>query len=155
MSPNTNLHSIQIRQANQDDIPSIVRLVRELAESGGERSPLAEDYAAYFLHQPNCYVLLAETEDQIIGLLSYLMTPNLYHASDTCTIPELIVTDGFRGRGVGSALMDDLIEHMASQGCVEVSVSTMPNNQGAIQFYKKHGLVDEALLLERHLRKSA
>jgi ribosomal protein S18 acetylase RimI-like enzyme len=28
----------------------------------------------------------------------------------------------------------------------------MPNNQGAIRFYKKHGLVDEAVLLERHLK---
>ena len=151
MNPNANLPSINIRPANQDDIPSIVRLVRELAESGGELSHINQDYAAYFLRQPNCFIMLAEVDSQIIGLLSYLLKPDLYHASDTCYIAELIITDGYRGRGVGGALMENLIENMASQGCVEVSVTTMPHNLDAIRFYKKHGLVDEAVMLERHL----
>jgi len=40
---------------------------------------------------------------------------------------------------------------MESLGCAEVSVSTMPDNVDALQFYKAHGLVDEAILLEKHL----
>jgi ribosomal protein S18 acetylase RimI-like enzyme len=152
MSTKTNSHRIKIRQASDADAPAIVRLVQELAESGGEHSPINAVYAVYFLHQSNCFVLLAEAEGQTIGLLSYQMKPDLYHASETCYIAELIVSNGFRDRGVGSALMENLIERMISQDCVEISVSTMPNNQGAIRFYKKHGLVDEAVLLERHLK---
>jgi ribosomal protein S18 acetylase RimI-like enzyme len=142
----------EIRQASDADAPSIVRLVQELAESEGERNPIDAAYVAYFLLQPGCHVLLAEAEGQTVGLLSYQMKPDLYHGSDTCYIAELVVSDGFRARGAGSALMDNLIERMTSQGCVEVSVSTMPDNHAAIRFYKKHGLVDEAVLLERHLK---
>ncbi len=146
-----DLHPINIRLASDTDAISIVQLVQELAESGGEYSPINEGYVGYFLNQPNCFVMLAEAERQTIGLLSYMIKPDLYHGGDTCYMAELIVKDGFRGHGVGSALIENLIERMSSQGCVEVSVSTMPDNHEAIRFYKKHGLVDEAVLLERHL----
>jgi hypothetical protein len=45
-------------------------------------------------------------------------------------------------------------ERTAVQVCAEVSVSTMPDNQEAIRFYNKLGLVDEAIFLERHLQAS-
>lgn len=150
---NRNLTSIKIRSATQADIASIVRMVLELSEHSGEYSPIQEDYARYFLQQLNCYVLMAEIEGQTIGLLSYLMKPDLYHASDTCYITELIVTEEFRGQGIGKALMEFLFERMVAQDCAEMSVSTMPENQEAIRFYKKLGLVDEAVLLEKHFRR--
>jgi ribosomal protein S18 acetylase RimI-like enzyme len=153
MSMNKNLNPIKIRYATQVDIADIVRLVRELAEHSDEYSPIQEDYARYFLRQPNCYVLLAEAEGRTIGLLSYLLKPDLYHASDTCYITELIVTEDSRKRGAGSALMEYLFKRMIAEGCVEVSVSTMPDNQDAIRFYKKLGLVDEAVLLEKHFQR--
>ena len=152
MRINQSFPNFTIRQASDTDAPSIVRLVEELADSGGEHSPINASYAVHFLHQPGCHIMLAEAEGQTVGLLSYQLKPDLYHGSDTCYIAELIVSDGFRDQGVGSALMDNLIERMTSQGCVEISVSTMPDNYAAIRFYKKHGLVDEAVLLERHLK---
>jgi ribosomal protein S18 acetylase RimI-like enzyme len=147
-----NIKLYKIRRSNGADAPKIVRLVQELAESSGEYSPIDAVYAADYIHQPGCHVLLAEVEGQTVGLLSYLIKPDLFHGSDTCYIAELIVSDGFRDRGVGSALMSNLSERMTTQGCVEISVSTMPDNHAAIRFYKKHGLVDEAILLERHLK---
>lgn len=150
MDQPANLPLTTLRDASVEDAEDVTRLVQELAASGGERSPIDERYARYFLSQSNCHILLAEVEDQIIGLLSYLMKPDLYHASDTCYIAELIVKDGYRDRGVGSLLMKKLIELMVTSGCVEISVTTMPYNRGAIEFYKKHGLVDEGVLLERH-----
>jgi ribosomal protein S18 acetylase RimI-like enzyme len=52
---------------------------------------------------------------------------------------------------VGSALLEELFRGLARLGVVEVSVSTMPDNQRARRFYQAHGLVDEAVFLERHL----
>jgi ribosomal protein S18 acetylase RimI-like enzyme len=52
---------------------------------------------------------------------------------------------------VGSALVTTLLERLKSTDCVEVSVSTLMDNQPAIRFYRDHGFVDEALLLEQHL----
>jgi ribosomal protein S18 acetylase RimI-like enzyme len=43
-----------------------------------------------------------------------------------------------------------LFRRLVSLECVEVSVTTLPDNQEAIAFYKSHGMVDEAVYLEKH-----
>ena len=107
-------------------------------------------YVEYFLAQPRCHVLLADFSGEILGLLSYLLRPDLYHGGDTAYITELIVSEKARDQGVGSALLEALFRRLESMGVAEVSVSTMPDNEGAIKFYKRHGMVDEAVYLEKH-----
>ena len=145
--------TIKVRDANLQDAASIVSLVQELAKSDGLQSPIHAAYVEYYLAQSNCYALVAELDSQMIGLLSYLMKPDLYHAGDTCYITELVVAEGSRARGVGSALMEALFVRLESLGCIEVSVTTMPDNLGAVRFYKRHGLVDEAIFLEKHFER--
>jgi ribosomal protein S18 acetylase RimI-like enzyme len=142
--------SLSIRQAKPGDEPIIVTLIRELAETSGDSSPITEEYAATCLAFPGSHVLLAEEDGQVIGLVSYSVRPGLYHAGDSGLIEELVVHDSGRGRGIGSALMSELLQQLAAAGCAEVSVSTATDNEGAKRFYKSHGLVDEAVFLEKH-----
>jgi len=142
---------LRIREAGPDDAPAIVALEQELAATGGWHSPVSEEYARAYVAAPGCGVLLAEVEGRVCGLLSYTVRPNLFHAGDTGLVEELVVHAPDRGRGVGHALMDAFLQTMVARGCVEVSVSTMPDNERAQAFYRAHGFVDEALFLERHL----
>jgi ribosomal protein S18 acetylase RimI-like enzyme len=142
---------IQIHEAGPGDAAAIPRLIHELAATYGEVSPLTEAYAREYLAAPGCHVLLAERTGQIAGLLSYSLRPNLYHAGPTALVEELVVAETARGSGVGSALLKHLLAHLAAGGCTEVSVSTMSENEGAKRFYRAHGLVDESVLLEKHL----
>jgi ribosomal protein S18 acetylase RimI-like enzyme len=137
-----------LREASQDDAAAIVRLVRELAAD--EESNLTEAYVAEHLSFPGCGVLLAEADGKVGGLLAYSIRSDLYHASPTCLIEELIVQETYRGRGMGGALVEELFKRARMQGCAEVSVTTMPDNHRAIKFYRSHGLVDEAVYLEKH-----
>lgn len=141
--------SIGIRQAQAGDEPAIVALIKELAETGGESSPITPAYIETYLASGS-RVLLAEENGQAAGLISYSIRPNLYHAGDSCLIEELVVRAGHRGRGIGGALLSRLLEQLAAAGCAEVSVSTETDNEGARRFYKSHGLVDEAVFLEKH-----
>lgn len=140
-----------MREAESGDAPQIMDLVRELAISNDEASPITESYVDEFLSFPGCGALLAEEGGEVVGMLSYSVRPNLYHTGDTALIEELIVSGRSRGKGIGSALVHEMIALAQVLGCKEVSVSTMPDNAGAISFYRKHGLVDEAVLLEKHL----
>lgn len=141
---------LNIREAVPDDAETIVALIRELAAFEGEVSPLTADYAAAYLSRPGVGVLLAEEAGQALGLLSYCIRANLYHAGNSCVIDELVVREGARGRGVGSALIQSVVSRAQAAGCVEISVSTMPDNARAIAFYRQHGFTDEAVYLERH-----
>ncbi len=142
--------TITVCEAESQHIPSIVRLIAELAASGGERSTLTAAYVQEYLLSPSSHVLLAESDGQAVGLLSFSIRPDLYHAADTALIEELVVQDSFRGQGIGGMLLDELLRRLEALGCAEVSVTTMPDNQGALRFYRAHGLTDEAVFLERH-----
>ncbi|NLG48602.1 MAG: GNAT family N-acetyltransferase [Chloroflexi bacterium] len=141
---------LHIREATPDDAETIVALIGELAAMEGETSPLTAGYAAAYLSRPGVGVLLAEEAGQALGLLSYGIRANLYHAGDTCVIDELVVREDARGRGVGSALLRAVISRAQAAGCAEISVSTMPDNARAIAFYRQHGFTDEAVYLEQH-----
>ena len=63
----------------------------------------------------------------------------------------LVVSAAARGLGVGSQLMKAAETLLREAGCVEISVTTLPDNLRAIEFYRAHGLTDEAVYLEKHL----
>jgi ribosomal protein S18 acetylase RimI-like enzyme len=136
---------IALRDAGADDAPAIARLVRE---HGG--SAVDEGYAARYLACPTACVLLAVAENEVAGLLSFSVRPDLHHAGPAGLIEELIVSEAWRGRGIGKALLAEALSRLAARGCVEVAASVMPENARAIALYRAHGLADEALLLERH-----
>ncbi|RPI79960.1 MAG: GNAT family N-acetyltransferase [Desulfobacteraceae bacterium] len=142
---------IQIRASTSTDVDAIVDLVREHAAGAGETSPVCAAYIANYLQSPQNRILLAEMNKRILGLLSYSIRPDLYHAADSCLIEELIVEKSAREQGIAGALMEELIRLLDKKTCVELSVSVMADNASAIRFYKSHGLVDESLYLERHL----
>jgi len=139
-----------IRPAQNKDAPAILKLIAELAETIDEKSPLTIEYILAYLATPGSTVLLAENDKSVLGLLSSSLRPNLYHGSNSCLIEEFIVGESARGQGVGGLLLDALLEALKDKACAEVSVTTMPDNLGAIKFYKAHGFVDEAIFLEQH-----
>mgnify|MGYP001817716104 CR=1 FL=1 len=140
-----------IRPAEPGDEAAIARLIHELASAAGETSPITAGYVTEYLSNPGSHLLLVDQDGESIGLLSYSIRPDLYHAGPTALIEELVVQASERGRGVGSALLSALFSELARQGVVEVSVTTMPDNQRAKRFYQAHGLADEAIFLEKHL----
>jgi len=142
--------AIDIREAGRQDATAVVALIRELARENLEESPISEAYVLSYLSLAGNAILLAEERGRAVGLLSYSVRPNLYHAGDSCLIEELVIAQGMRRLGVGSALVEELIRSAEGRGYAEISVSTMRDNERAIAFYRRHGFTDEALLLERH-----
>lgn len=145
-------HNIEIRSAEAADAAEIVRLVKALALDDSEISTVSEEYVYEYLAFPGCGILLAGEGGQVMGLLSYSIRPNLYHAANGCLIEELIVDKQARSRGIGGLLVDAVKKQARAAGCAEISVSTMPGNSGAIRFYRSHGFGDEAVYLEQHFQ---
>jgi ribosomal protein S18 acetylase RimI-like enzyme len=139
-----------IREARLQDSTAIVRLICEHASLTNETSPLTEAYLATYLASPISTILVAEADRHVVGLLSWSVRPDLYHAGDVCLIEELVVKQERRDQGIGGTLMQELFARLASHGCVEIAVAVMPENADAIRFYRSHGLCDQALSLELH-----
>jgi ribosomal protein S18 acetylase RimI-like enzyme len=142
--------TVTIRQAVPGDEAAIVRLVREMAEGEAWHSPIDEHYVRHFLASPTSGVLLAGDGADTVGLLSYCMTPGLFHAADSGLIELLIVTATRRGEGIGRSLVDAALHLFLEAGCAEASVSTGDANDPAQHVYREAGLTESSLLLEKH-----
>lgn len=141
-----NSSQVRIRNATAGDAATVVHLIRQL----GADSDVTETYVLKYLSGTERAVLLAQRGDLVAGLLSYSVRADLFHAGNSVLIEELVVDEKYRGKGIGSALMKALLERLRQLDCKEVCLAVMPDNEDAIRFYKRHGLVEEALFLERH-----
>jgi len=143
-----------VRESRPADNDSVVSLIRELVGMDGEESSLNAGDVRQFLKIPGNVILLAEVDGQVAGLLSYTVSFDLWHAGDCCLIRELIIAASHRQRGLGGLLLEEVFRRAERNHWMEVSVSTMPDNLPALALYRKHGMTDEAVLLERHFYAS-
>jgi len=142
--------TVVVRHAGPGDEAVVARLVREMAEGEGEASPVDEHYVRHFLASPASGALLAWDDGEVVGLLSYCMTPGLFHAADSGLIELLIVTPARRGEGIGRRLVETALRLFREAGCAEASVSTGEGNDPAQRVYRAAGLTESSLLLEKH-----
>jgi GNAT superfamily N-acetyltransferase len=142
---------VTLREATSVDAPAIVVLIRTLARVMDVVTPVDEAYVREYIASTGSGILVADDGGQVIGLLSYSLRPSLVHAGRSCIIEELVIDQTTQRQGVGARLVEDLLRRAAEWGCVEVSVTTLAGQRGAIEFYKARGFSDDAVLLEKHL----
>jgi len=142
---------IQMRLANCGDAHIIADLVRRLAAELGEDTPVTEEDVRAYLGAAGNGILLAFVGADPVGILSYNLRLNLFHAGRVCSIDELFVVPPARRKGVAGALIQRVLALVAGARCREVSVSTIEDNAAAVKFYDKLGFSDRAVLLEQHL----
>jgi diaminopimelate decarboxylase len=65
----------------------------------------------------------------------------------------MFVTSGWRGRGVGTALLEEAMRWARDAGVERVDLTVYPHNQAAIALYHTFGFVEEGRLV-RHAKKS-
>ena len=149
--PSSEEPNLTLREATSVDAPAIVVLIRTLARVMDVVSPVDEAYVREYIASPGSGILVADDGGQVVGLLSYSLRPSLVHAGRSCVIEELVIDQKTQRQGVGARLVEDLLRRAAEWGCVEVSVTTLAGQRGAIEFHKERGFSDDAVLLEKHL----
>ena len=142
---------LQVRQATSLDVRSIVALVQALARAVDVATPVDEAYVHDYLASPGSGILVADDAGEIVGFLSFSIRPSLLHAGRSCMIEELVVDPATRRQGIAARLVVELLRHAAGWGCIEVSVTALAPQRGAIEFYKSQGFSDDAVSLEKHL----
>ena len=143
--------NITTRFARKKDAGAIANLIQQLGQSSGEASPVDEAYARQLIIGGRCQIILAEIDGRIVGLANFYIHPSLYHAGEACLIDDLVVDEAARGQGVGNALMIAVLRYAREEkSCAEISLAVASDNAAAQALYRKHGFVNESLLLERH-----
>jgi GNAT superfamily N-acetyltransferase len=147
---------INLRIAKKEDCPRLLDLVHELALF--ERAPeevtvtLAEFEDAGFGNKPVWKAFVAEADGLVVAFALYYVR---YSTWKGCRmyLEDLIVTENWRGKGVGKLLFDRLVQEAREQGFNGMTWQVLDWNEPAINFYKKYEAAIEAGWLNGSLSK--
>ncbi|MBF2075292.1 MAG: GNAT family N-acetyltransferase [Synechococcales cyanobacterium C42_A2020_086] len=98
---------------------------------------------------PFAYVLLAEADTelapQVIGFALYSFRYSSFRAQPSLWLDDLFVVASQRRQGIGTALLQRLIEIAQYQECSHLAWTACVDNVPGVRFYQKHGakIVDQ------------
>ena len=102
---------VTFRYATAADFGAVLELASQLArEIECEPPPLtAAELEAYYVgpHAP-MHLLLAIQNGQIVGMIAWTLTHELYSADTRVYISDVSVDQSARGKGIGAALMNEV-----------------------------------------------
>lgn len=138
-----NTVPLDIRRATPADVPTILALIRELADFerlshecvATEESLLQE----LFAEQPGAEVVIARVGAEVVGFALYFQNFSTFLARRGLYLEDLYVRPQFRGQGHGEQLLRYLARICVERGYGRLEWSVLDWNQRAIDFYKSLG----------------
>lgn len=133
-----------IRSADANDAESILALVRELAvfeNAEDQVTATIQDYKTS-LKESKIYCKVAEIDEQIIGIALYYETFSTWRGL-MYYLEDFVVSEKYRGKGIGKLLMDAYLKEAKSAGAVLVKWEVLDWNENAVKFYEKMGATIE------------
>lgn len=134
-----------IRFGQPDDVPTILSLIRGLAEYErlGHEMVGTEDLlrAHLFGERPYAEVILAEADGRAVGFALFFHNYSTFLTRPGIYLEDLFVLPDERGRGYGKALLTALGRIAVDRGCGRLEWSVLNWNEPSIQFYRSLGAV--------------
>jgi len=134
--------SFIIRDARKADMPSVLGLIKELAEFENEPNAVIID-KEYLIQEgfnpnPSFQVFVAELDNKIVGIALFYPRFSTWKGK-TLHLEDLIVKQNKRGLGIGKALYTKFLNYAYTQKVNRVEWVVLDWNKPAIEFYKKSG----------------
>jgi GNAT superfamily N-acetyltransferase len=130
---------MQIREGKREDLPQVLELIKELAlyekaphEVDNTEERMLEDG---FGDKPVFEFFVAEADNKIVGIAIYFYSYSTWKGK-CIYLEDLIVTESYRGKGLGKALFDKVVEKAKEVDARRVSWQVLDWNEPAINFYK-------------------
>jgi GNAT superfamily N-acetyltransferase len=132
-----------VRPATPADVPTIARLIRDLAEYERLSHEVVLDEARLRDHlfgpRPFAEVLLAEDGGAVVGFALFFHTYSTFLGRPGIYLEDLFVEPGYRGKGHGKALLRALARLAVERDCGRLEWSVLDWNEPSIRFYESLG----------------
>jgi GNAT superfamily N-acetyltransferase len=134
---------VQIRAATREDVPTILRLIRALAEYEKLLDQVVATETAIetslFGARPYAEALIAWQDRQPVGLALFFHNYSTFLGRPGIYLEDLFVLPEARGHGVGRALLARVAQIAVDRDCGRLEWSVLDWNQPAIEFYRHLG----------------
>lgn len=132
-----------IRRGTERDVPTILELIRGLAEYerlAHEMEATAARVRAHgFGRRPYFETIICRRGGTPVGFALYFFTYSTFLARPTLYLEDLFVRPEARGIGAGKALLRALARIAVRRGCGRLEWAVLDWNRPAIGFYKRLG----------------
>ena len=133
----------EIRQAEEEDVPEILELIKALAEfeNLSEEVVATEELLKITLFGINspAEVQIAYDKNKTLGFALYFRTFSTFLGRPGIYLEDLYVRESVRGKGVGEALLRRLAQRTREIGGGRLEWAVLNWNEPAIAFYLKMG----------------
>lgn len=131
----------KIRKAVEEDCPRLLELIKELAryEKAPEKVTVTLEHfvESGFGSNPVWWAFVAEAEGEIKGFALYYIRYSTWNGQ-RMYLEDILVTESWRGKGLGKLLFDKLIEEAKEKNMSAIVWQVLDWNEPAINFYKKY-----------------
>ncbi|MCS6919225.1 MAG: GNAT family N-acetyltransferase [Fimbriimonadales bacterium] len=135
----------RIEAARPSDLPSLLQLIRQLAEYERRLEQVVATEAdlerALFGERPVAEALLAWRGEQAVGYALFYPVFSTFRGRAALYLEDVYVSPEARGQGVGLAFMRALAQIATQRGYDRLEWSVLEWNTPALEFYKKLGAI--------------
>jgi RimJ/RimL family protein N-acetyltransferase len=149
-----------VRPAVPDDLDRLVEILWSVAAEGrwlgteipfdrqARRSAFADG-----IDGDTSALLVAEVADADQGASSIVGSLNVRVARYGVADVGMLILDGWRGQGIGTALLDAGLDWARAAGAHKAALEVWPDNEAALALYRRAGFAEEGRK-RRHYRRA-
>jgi ribosomal protein S18 acetylase RimI-like enzyme len=137
MSPSSQ---ITIRRAEATDAAAVARLLHDFNTEFGDPTPgvaALTERAGEMIAAEEMIVMLAGEGPE--GLAQLRLRPSVWSGALDAYLEEVYVAPAHRGRGIGRALLESVLEVARAQGATRIDLGTSETDTAAIGLYESCG----------------
>jgi ribosomal protein S18 acetylase RimI-like enzyme len=141
-----------IREAQTEDIAALAALLAELMTHHGV-APLSSERAAAViaavLRAPTAWYFVAEVEGRLAGMVQVNERFSTWDAASYGYIEDFCVAEEWRGRRIGTLLLDHLAAWAKGRGWTRLDLDVSASLTDSVRFYARRGYEDTGSLFYR------
>lgn len=136
------IRKLEIREAERSDLPRVLPILGQLGMDDGR--VLDADEAGFLfekmLRYPDYRLYVAAVDEFAVGIFALLVMDNLGHrGTPSAIVEDVVVREGWRGKGIGTAMMRYAMALCGEKGCYKMVLSSSRNRSDAHRFYRSLG----------------
>ena len=152
----------KIRKATESDIDGILKLLLQIDKIHNEARPdifkgpaykyNKEELKELFENEKTPVFVYVDEHDNVLGhafcVCKQEVNHNVLTDIKTLYIDDICVDENMRGKKIGKSLYDFVVDYAKENDFYNITLNVWECNPGAIEFYKKMGLVPQKIGME-------
>jgi ribosomal protein S18 acetylase RimI-like enzyme len=139
-----NIEIVEADLADPQHGEALLRLLDSYArESGGQSAPIPDEAASRVVsglaNHPSNLVLLAQADGEYAGASVCFWLYSTFAGRPFINVHDLVVDPGFRNRGIGTALLNEIENRARLADCCRLSLEVHDSNADAKRLYERFG----------------